>query len=101
MLGYNPKKSLALIHGSFGNMQINNYNRSNVRCTGSEDSIYDCPSSNNQQTRLCGKYEAAGVICDYAAPYNTTIELVGGNNPKEGNVLLYGRPIWQVSVTMI
>ena len=25
---------------------------------------------------------------------NTTIELVGGNNTKEGNVLLNGSPIW-------
>ena len=25
---------------------------------------------------------------------NKTIELVGGSNRKEGNILLYGKPIW-------
>ena len=94
MLRYNPRKSLALIHGSFGYMRINNYNMSNVECMGSENSIHDCPSSNNQETRLCGKFEAAGVICDYEPPSHTTIELVGGNHTKEGNVLLNGKPIW-------
>ena len=90
MLGFNPNKSLALVRGSFGYLEINNYNMSNVGCTGLENSIYDCPSTNY---RLCYKYEAAGVICDYEPP-NITIELVGGNNTKEGNVLLNGSPIW-------
>ena len=88
MLGFNPSKSLALI---MGYMRINNYNTSNIECTGSEKSIYDCPSNNY---RLCNKHEAAGVICDYEPPSNITIELVGGNNTKEGNVLLNGSPIW-------
>ena len=91
MLGLNPNKSLALTYLS---IEINNFNMSNVECTGSENSIYDCPSSNQLPTNLCNKRKAAGVICDYDPPSNTTIELVGGNNTKEGNVLLNGSPIW-------
>ena len=83
--------SVALTYSSFGYISIPNYNRSNVKCSGSERSIYDCPSS---LTRQCGSHEAAGVICEYAAPSNTKVELVGGNNTKEGNVLLNGSPIW-------
>ena len=94
MLGSNPDKSLAVTYSSFGYMYINNYNTSYVECTGSENSIYECPSANNQQVSLCSKSKAAGVICDYEPPSNITIELVGSNNTKEGNVLLNGSPIW-------
>ena len=31
---------------------------------------------------------------------NKTIELVGGENRKEGNVLLYGKPIWYESIVV-
>ena len=91
MLGFNPSASVALTASSFGYPDIANYNRTNVRCTGSEKSIYDCPSS--PPTSFYG-YLAAGVTCDYSPPSNTTVELVGGNNTKEGNVLLNGSPIW-------
>ena len=97
MLGFNPDKSLALTRSSFGGyMQINNYNMTRVQCTGEETSIYDCPSDNEIPAPgwLCSKWSAAGVICDYEPPSNITLELVGGNTTKEGNVLLNGRPIW-------
>ena len=94
MLGFDPKKSIALTHGSFGYMKINNYNMTRVRCLGGENSIYDCPNNNEVPKYVCSKWRAAGVICDYEPPSNNTIELVGGNNTKEGNVLINGNPIW-------
>ena len=65
-----------------------------VQCTGAENSIYDCLSDNEVPKYPCSRWSAAGVICDYEPPSNITIELVGGNTTKEGNVLLNGRPIW-------
>ena len=93
MLRFNtgPDTSIGLTYSSFGYPDVPNYNRSSVHCTGSEKSIYDCPSS---QPTSFGGSRAAGVICDYSPPSNTTVELVGGNSTKEGNVLLNGSPIW-------
>ena len=97
MLGFNPgpSTSVALTFSSFGYLDISNYNRSDVQCTGSEQSIFDCYSTfgNDWQWYKSGSY-GAGVMCDFTPPSNTTIELVGGNSTKEGNVLLNGSPIW-------
>ena len=97
MLGLNPgpgASSVALRYSSFGLVDIPNYNRTSVHCTGSEQSIYDCPSSPASASLTQSGYYSAGVICNFTAPSNTSIELVGGNNTKEGNVLLNGSPVW-------
>ena len=96
MLGFNPgpgASSVALRYSSFGYIDIFNYNMTDIQCTGSEQSIYDCPSRYLQYGSRSGTY-GAGVMCDFTPPSNTTIELVGGNSTKEGNVLLNGSPIW-------
>ena len=95
MLGFNPGPgtSVALVRSSFGYLDIPNYNRTAVGCTGTEQSIYDCPSYSPSYWTSSGGF-GAGVMCNYIPPSNTTIELVGGNSTKEGNVLLNGSPIW-------
>ena len=96
MLGFNPGPgtSVALTFSSFGWLDIPNYNRTNVQCTGTEQSIYDCPSDPGTTSLAKYGHYGAGVMCNFVPPSNTTIELVGGNNTKEGNVLLNGSPIW-------
>ena len=46
------------------------------------------------QHLLVDLMEPASYATTPAPPSNTTVELVGGNNTKEGNVLLNGSPIW-------
>ena len=95
MLGFNPgpgSSSVALTYSSFGFIDYPNFNMTDVQCTGSEQSIYDCISY--RPYYWDDGNSAAGVMCDFTPPPNTTIELVGGNNTKEGNVLLNGSPIW-------
>ena len=97
MLGFNPSpgaSSVALWHSSFGYLNIPNYNRSLVGCNGTEQSIYDCYSAPPTSWYYSSGFYGAGVMCNFTPPINTTIELVGGNNTKEGNVLLNGSPIW-------
>ena len=96
MLGFNPGlgTSVALVRSSFGYLHIANYNRTHVSCTGTEQSIYDCPSTPAASYLTYSGYFGVGVMCDFVPPSNTTIELVGGNSTKEGNVLLNGSPIW-------
>ena len=96
MLGFNPvpgASSVALWRSSFGLIDIYNYNLTDVQCTGSEQSIFDCPSTILSSGGQSG-YHGAGVMCNFTPPSNTTIELVGGNNTKEGIVLINGSPIW-------
>jgi hypothetical protein len=54
-----------------------------VQCVGTEASIFDCP---HKTTDNCGGSEGLGVIC-------STVALVGGSRPQEGNIMVNGEPV--------
>ena len=85
MLGYDPINSFATNRSTFGSVSPD-FIMDDVQCTGHEANIFQC--SRRLEGHNCGPSEGAGVRC---VP---NIELVGGSNEKEGNVLLYGSPIW-------
>ena len=85
MLGYDPINSLATNRSTFGSVSPD-FIMDDVQCTGHEANIFQC--SQNLEGENCGPSEGAGVRC---VP---NIELIGGSNEKEGNVLLNGSPIW-------
>ena len=65
----------------------------NLRCTGNESSLFDCPHNKNP---FCFHFEDSGVICPPRVPYNCTtgdLRLAGGDNQYEGRVemCLHGR----------
>ena len=92
MLGYDPTNSVATTNNGVatGNEEFGSVSpdfiMDDVQCTGHEANIFQC--SRRLEGHNCGPSEGAGVRC---VP---NIELVGGSNEKEGNVLLYGSPIW-------
>ena len=84
MLGYDPINSFATNRSTFGSVSPD-FIMDDVQCNGNEDTIFRC--SRRLEGHNCGPTEGAGVRC-------ITIELVGGSNEGEGNVLLNGSPIW-------
>ena len=71
----------------------------NVQCTGSEDSLYDCPMLNVEGK--CGKHEGAGVRCSTSGKPAT--QLVGGTvtqGAASGNVYLGDNPVCGTGWTM-
>ena len=61
----------------------------NVRCDGSENSLFDCPHVTSEN---CGSTEGAGVVCTNIST-NLSIELRGGSNTNEGNLFIYNQPV--------
>ncbi|XP_041453692.1 deleted in malignant brain tumors 1 protein-like [Lytechinus variegatus] len=66
-----------------------------VHCTGTELSIFDCPS-NGPYNHNCGHSEDAGVVCSSTTTYPPTesIRLVGGLSDTEGRVEVYYGGEW-------
>jgi len=60
-----------------------------VHCTGSENSLFDCPHSTVDN---CGPGEGAGAVCANITT-NLTITLRGGSTLNEGNVFVYSKPV--------
>ncbi|XP_071956195.1 scavenger receptor cysteine-rich domain-containing protein DMBT1-like [Antedon mediterranea] len=58
----------------------------NVRCSGNETSITDCPN-NGMRAHNCGHSEDASVVC-------VNIRLVNGSNINEGRVEVYDGTEW-------
>ncbi len=63
----------------------------NVYCDGNETSLLDCDHLTTRED--CGPSEGAGVVCHpnddtTLSPPSSTIELVGGNSPNEGNLMI-------------
>ena len=54
-----------------------------VRCTGSENSLFECPHNKKEN---CGPSEGAGAVC-------VTVELRGGPNDFEGNLFINNKPV--------
>ena len=68
------------------------YRLGNVRCTGSELSILDCPHSEHMDQGSLGSY-AAGVVCT-KDPQGTNVTLQSvKNNTKSGLVYVNGSPV--------
>ena len=64
----------------------------NVKCSGTETSLYDCPQHNGGGE--CGVHEGAGVICTTSGL--PTLKLVGGTvtqGAASGNVFLGNSPV--------
>ena len=59
MLGYSGALD-ASVRSQYGIPYIENVVISNVQCTGTENSIYECPSDPNAS---CGRSRSAGVRC--------------------------------------
>ncbi len=57
----------------------------NVMCNGTESSLFDCQFTT---TENCDGSEGAGVVCLVDNNESTTIQLVGGNAPNEGNLII-------------
>ena len=62
MLGYS--EGVATVQSHFGNVS-NNFAMDDVKCTGREASILECPHSRVDD---CGFHEGAGVICSGDTP---------------------------------
>ena len=59
MLGF-PGALDATVRSQYGNPHFQNAAVSNVKCTGAEDSIFDCPADTNPS---CDRSRSAGVHC--------------------------------------
>ena len=67
--------------------ELNQFN-----CEGTEKYLGMCQHRNSSYT--CPN-DIAGVICGLVGRTSEVpLQLVGGLNKNEGNVLLYGQPIW-------
>eukprot|EP00092_Neocalanus_flemingeri_P006029 GFUD01006497.1.p1 GENE.GFUD01006497.1~~GFUD01006497.1.p1 ORF type:complete len:1454 (-),score=172.81 GFUD01006497.1:158-4519(-) len=58
-----------------------------VRCVGTEDSLFDC----NYNSDTCSEKRGAGVICQNNTDF--LVELRGGSVPSEGNVFVNNKPV--------
>ncbi|XP_068698547.1 deleted in malignant brain tumors 1 protein-like [Montipora foliosa] len=71
----------------------------NVKCTGSESSIRNCPHP-GWGTHNCGHHKDASVVCSLTSTATTTtvsngmLRLVGGTRRGEGRVELYRYGAW-------
>jgi len=93
MLGYKSgKPTRKSKFGSTGSRYI----LDDVMCEGTETSLFDCGF---QKKDNCGKNEGAGVICSGRRSKKETdvtdvkVKLRGGENRKEGNVFVNGKPV--------
>ena len=91
MLGLDTLVGIATSNSYFGDVG-DDYVSSYVNCIGTEEHIGQCPQDSNPS---CTTRNAAGVRCIPPGPTNDIpVELVGGSNNKEGNVKIFGQPIW-------
>ena len=65
---------------------------SNVSCTGTESSIFDCSFDN--LTNNCNHDMDAGVVCSTSSCNNGDVRLVNGGYPTEGRVEVCLNGIW-------
>ena len=91
MLGHGTAGSYASHDSKYGqlsNMTATGY----FECTGTEKDLHLC--QNRNRTSRCPT-RIAGVICGLVGRTSKVpLVLSGGSNRKEGNVILYGQPIW-------
>ena len=93
MLGLDTFVAMATYNSKYGDVG-NDYILSYAGCFGSEEHIGQCPQGPGSAcSGLNGR--AAGVMCIPPGPTSDIpVELVGGSNNKEGNVKIFGQPIW-------
>ena len=92
MLGLDTLVGIATYNSEYGDIG-DDYVLSYASCRGTEEHIGLCPQSSNSNN--CRSRNAAGVMCIPPGPTNDIpIELVGGSNNTEGNVKIFGQPIW-------
>ena len=91
MLGHGTAGSYAS-HGSKYGQISNTTETAYFECTGAEKDLHLCQHRN--RTSRCPT-RSAGVICGLVGQTSKEpFVLSGGLNKKEGNVILYGQPIW-------
>ena len=91
MLGLDTLVGIATFNSKYGDVG-DDYIFSYVSCKGTEEHIGLCTQDTNPS---CSGRNAAGVMCIPPGPTNDIpIELVSGQNAKEGRVKIYGQPIW-------
>ena len=91
MLGLDTLVGIATYNTYFGDFG-DDFVLSWANCIGTEDDIGQCPQESNPN---CVTGRLAGVRCIPPGPTNDIpVELVGGSNNKEGNVKIFGQPIW-------
>ena len=91
MLGHGTAGSYAIRDSKYGQISnITTYRE--FECTGKEKDLHLCQHKN--RTSSCPR-DIAGVICGLVGRTSRVpLALSGGTNRKEGNVILYGQPIW-------
>jgi len=90
MLGYGTAGSYASRDSKYGKISNKAY-WNHFFCEGTEKYLGMCQHRN--YSRSCPN-DVAGVICGLVGRTSEVpLQLVGGSNKKEGNVLLYGQPI--------
>lgn len=91
MLGLDTLVGIATYNSKYGDIG-DDYLLSYAECRGTEEHIGLCPQNSIPS---CYSGNAAGVMCIPPGPTNDIpIELVGGSNNTEGNVKIFGQPIW-------
>ena len=67
---------------------------SDIECSGTENSIYDCPHSGWENTFGCSHYWDVGVVCSPSPRDPYPIRLNGGATNTEGRVEIFVNNEW-------